>query len=70
VDCLPDGEGSFTACSFWLLECLTRAGQSEKEQLLLEKLLGWANHLALYSEQLAANGNISATFRKHSQIWL
>ena len=50
VDGLPGEEGSFTACSFWYVECLARAGDLEKAQLLFEKLLGYANHLGLYSE--------------------
>jgi GH15 family glucan-1,4-alpha-glucosidase len=56
VDGLPGTEGSFTACSFWYVECLARAGELEKAQLLFEKLLGYANHLGLYSEELGANG--------------
>jgi GH15 family glucan-1,4-alpha-glucosidase len=56
VDGLPGGEGSFTACSFWYVECLARAGDLEKAQLLFEKLLGYANHLGLYSEELGENG--------------
>ena len=44
------------ACSFWFVECLAREGKFEKAQLLFEKLLGYANHLGLYSEQLGANG--------------
>src|SRR5262249_45189745 len=47
VDGLPGTEGSFTACSFWYVECLARAGELEKAQLLFEKLLGYANHLGL-----------------------
>jgi GH15 family glucan-1,4-alpha-glucosidase len=62
VDGLPDGEGNFTACSFWFVECLARAGQFEKAQLLFEKLLGYANHLGLYSEQLGANGQHLGNF--------
>jgi len=56
VDGLPGGEGSFTACSFWYVECLARAGELEKAQLLFEKLLGYANHVGLYSEELGSNG--------------
>jgi GH15 family glucan-1,4-alpha-glucosidase len=56
VDGLPGREGSFTACSFWYVECLARAGDLEKAQLLFEKLLGYANHLGLYSEELGADG--------------
>lgn len=62
VDGLPGGEGSFTACSFWYIECLARAGNLEKAQLLFEKLLGYANHLGLYSEELGSNGQHLGNF--------
>jgi len=62
VDGLPGGEGSFTACSFWYIECLARAGETEKARLLFEKLLGYANHLGLYSEQLGRNGRHLGNF--------
>jgi GH15 family glucan-1,4-alpha-glucosidase len=62
VDGLPPGEGSFTACSFWYVECLARAGDLEKAQLLFEKLLGYANHLGLYSEELGSNGQHLGNF--------
>lgn len=62
VDGLPGGEGSFTPCSFWYVECLARAGELEKAQLLFEKLLGYANHLGLYSEELGSNGRHLGNF--------
>jgi GH15 family glucan-1,4-alpha-glucosidase len=62
VDGMPGGEGSFTACSFWYIECLARAGELEKAQLLFEKMLGYANHLGLYSEQLGSNGQHLGNF--------
>ena len=62
VDGLAGGEGSFTACSFWYVECLARAGELEKAQLLFEKLLGYANHLGLYSEELGSNGRHLGNF--------
>lgn len=62
VDGIPGGEGSFTACSFWYIECLARAGKLEKAQLLFEKMLGYANHLGLYSEQLGSNGQHLGNF--------
>jgi GH15 family glucan-1,4-alpha-glucosidase len=62
VDGLPGGEGSFTACSFWYVECLARAGELEKAQLLFEKLLGYANHLGLYSEELGSDGRHLGNF--------
>jgi GH15 family glucan-1,4-alpha-glucosidase len=62
VDGVPGGEGSFTACSFWYVECVARAGDLEKAQLLFEKLTGYANHLGLYSEQLGADGRHLGNF--------
>jgi GH15 family glucan-1,4-alpha-glucosidase len=62
VDGLPGTEGSFTACSFWYVECLARAGDLEKAQLLFEKLLGYANHLGLYSEEIGADGRHLGNF--------
>jgi GH15 family glucan-1,4-alpha-glucosidase len=62
VDGIPGKEGSFTACSFWYIECLARAGDLEKAQLLFEKLLGYANHLGLYSEELGSDGRHLGNF--------
>jgi GH15 family glucan-1,4-alpha-glucosidase len=62
VDGIPGAEGSFTACSFWYIECLARAGELEKAQLLFEKLLGYANHLGLYSEQIGPSGQLLGNF--------
>jgi len=62
VDGIAGGEGSFTACSFWYIECLARAGELEKAQLLFEKMLGYANHLGLYSEELGSNGRHLGNF--------
>jgi GH15 family glucan-1,4-alpha-glucosidase len=62
VDGLPGGEGHFTPCSFWYVECLARAGELERAQLLFEKLLGYANHLGLYSEELGSNGQHLGNF--------
>jgi GH15 family glucan-1,4-alpha-glucosidase len=62
VDGLPGTDGSFTACSFWYVECLARAGELEKAQLLFEKLLGYASHLGLYSEELGADGRHLGNF--------
>jgi GH15 family glucan-1,4-alpha-glucosidase len=56
VDGLSGEEGSFTACSFWFIEALARSHQVEKARLLFEKMLGYANHLGLYSEELSESG--------------
>ncbi len=55
-DGLAGEEGSFTTCSFWFIECLARSGELEKARLLFEKLLGYANHLGLYAEELGPSG--------------
>jgi GH15 family glucan-1,4-alpha-glucosidase len=55
-DGLTGTEGAFTACSFWFIESLARAGELEKARLLFEKMLGYANHLGLYSEELGRSG--------------
>lgn len=62
VDGLPGSEGSFTACSFWYVECLARMGELGKAQLLFEKLIGYANHLGLYSEELGSDARHLGNF--------
>lgn len=56
-DGLAGEEGSFTACSFWFVECLARAGQVEKARRHFEKLLAHSNHLDLFSEELGRDGH-------------
>jgi GH15 family glucan-1,4-alpha-glucosidase len=62
----PDGftskEGTFSMCSFWYVECLSRSGQLEKARFFFEKMLGYANHLGLYSEQLGFEGEHLGNF--------
>ena len=50
-------EGTFSMCTFWYVECLSRAGKTRKARLIFEKMLGYANHLGLFSEQLGMTGN-------------
>jgi GH15 family glucan-1,4-alpha-glucosidase len=70
-DLAPDGlagdEGTFNMCSFWLVEALTRAGRTdpnrlEDARLLFEQMLGYANHLGLYSEQTGTSGEALGNF--------
>jgi len=55
-DGLSGEEGTFTMCSFWYIENLSRAGDLDKARLLFEKLLGFASPLGLYSEQIGPQG--------------
>ena len=51
-DGFPVGEGTFSMCSFWYVECLSRTGDVLKARHYLEKMLGYANHVGLYGEEL------------------
>jgi len=51
-DGLMGEEGTFSMCSFWYVECLSRMGDLHQARFLFEKMLGYANHLGLYGEQL------------------
>ncbi len=56
ADGLNGGEGTFSTCSFWYVECLARAGDLKQARFIFEKALGYANHLGLYAEQLGPCG--------------
>lgn len=55
-DGLGGEEGSFTMCSFWFVECLARAGDVVRARFNFEKMLGYANHLGLFAEELGPRG--------------
>jgi GH15 family glucan-1,4-alpha-glucosidase len=62
VDGLKGPEGTFTMCSFWHVECLALAGNIEKAKEHFEKMLGYANHLGLFAEQLGKRGEHLGNF--------
>jgi GH15 family glucan-1,4-alpha-glucosidase len=62
VDGLADGEGTFSLCSFWYVEALTRAGRVREARMVFEKMLTYANHLGLYAEQVGASGEALGNF--------
>lgn len=66
VEVSPDGvegsEGTFSLCSFWYVEALTRAGRLEDARLALEKMFTYANHLGLYAEQIGLAGEQLGNF--------
>jgi GH15 family glucan-1,4-alpha-glucosidase len=62
ADGLEGGEGAFTPCSFWFIECLARAGRVEEAQLHMEKAMRYGNHLNLFSEELDRRGRQLGNF--------
>jgi GH15 family glucan-1,4-alpha-glucosidase len=62
----PDGldgnEGTFSICSFWYVEALARSGRLAEARLAFEKMLTYANHLGLYSEQVGPSGELLGNF--------
>jgi GH15 family glucan-1,4-alpha-glucosidase len=55
-------EGTFSICTFWLVECLTRAGRTEEARLIMEKMFTYANHLGLYAEEIGPSGEALGNF--------
>ena len=62
TDGLFGGEGTFNMCSFWYVECLARAGDLAQARFLFEKMLGYANHLGLFAEELGPAGEHLGNF--------
>jgi GH15 family glucan-1,4-alpha-glucosidase len=56
TDGLEGAEGSFSICSFWYIECLSRSGDLQKARFLFEKMLGYASHVGLYAEEIGPAG--------------
>jgi GH15 family glucan-1,4-alpha-glucosidase len=61
-DGLTGTEGTFSMCSFWYVECLSRIGDPEQARLYFEKMLGYANHVGLYGEELGYRGEHLGNF--------
>jgi GH15 family glucan-1,4-alpha-glucosidase len=62
----PDGlkgsEGTFSLCSFNYVDALARSGRLEDARLAFEKMLTYANHLGLYSEEIGLTGEQLGNF--------
>jgi GH15 family glucan-1,4-alpha-glucosidase len=62
----PDGlrgsEGTFSLCSFWYVDALARSGRLDDARLAFEKMLTYANHVGLYSEEIGMSGEQLGNF--------
>jgi GH15 family glucan-1,4-alpha-glucosidase len=62
----PDGlrgsEGTFSLCSFAYVDALTRAGRIDDARTAFEKMLTYANHVGLFSEEIALTGEQIGNF--------
>jgi GH15 family glucan-1,4-alpha-glucosidase len=60
-------EGAFGVCGFWAVECLARAGNLVEARHAFDRLLGYANDVGLFAEEMdpvsgAALGNFPQAF--------
>ncbi|MDX5417950.1 MAG: glycoside hydrolase family 15 protein, partial [Hymenobacteraceae bacterium] len=62
ADGFDSEEGTFSLCSFWYIESLAKSGEVERARLHFEKMLGYANHLGLFSEQIGLKGEQLGNF--------
>ena len=69
-DGLAGGEGTFTLCTFWLVEALALGGRLDEARELFERTVGYANDLGLLAEEinpdtLGAAREFSAGIQSH-----
>ncbi len=63
LDGLPDGEGVFLLCTFWLADVLALMGRTPDAQSLFERLLALRNDVGLLSEEYdPASGRLLGNF--------
>ena len=62
----PDGlagsEGTFSICTFWYVDALARSGRLEEARMTFEKMLTYANHVGLFSEEIGPTGEQLGNF--------
>lgn len=61
-DGLPGKEGTFSICTFWLVDVLAKMGKLAESCLIFEKMLTYANHLGLYAEEIGPSGEAMGNF--------
>jgi GH15 family glucan-1,4-alpha-glucosidase len=61
-DGLPGSEGTFSLCTFLYVDALARSGRLDDARLTFSKMLTYANHVGLYSEEIDAAGEQVGNF--------
>jgi GH15 family glucan-1,4-alpha-glucosidase len=61
-DGLPGSEGTFSLCTFLYVDALARSGRLDEARLTFSKMLTYANHVGLYSEEIDASGQQVGNF--------
>jgi hypothetical protein len=66
-------EGTFSMCTFWAVEAAARLGAYdrsylEKARMMFEQMLGYANHLGLFAEEIGKRGEHLGNFPQGSQL--
>lgn len=62
ADGVGGGEGTFSMCTFWYAEALARAGRHNEARWIFEKMLGYANHVGLFAEEVGPTGEQLGNF--------
>lgn len=63
VDALPEGEGAFLLCTFWLADNLALQGRQAEANEVFENLLALRNDVGLLSEEYdTASGRLVGNF--------
>jgi GH15 family glucan-1,4-alpha-glucosidase len=58
-DGVAGSEGTFTICSFWLVDNLAMQGRVTEARALFERLLSYAGRLGLFSEEIDTHDNVA-----------
>jgi len=58
-DGVDGSEGTFTICTFWLVDNLAMQGRVTEARALFERLLTYAGRLGLFSEEIDTRDNVA-----------
>lgn len=59
---LCGGQGTTSICTYWYVDALARSGRLDEARFIFEKMATYSNHLGLFTEQIARNGEQLGNF--------